>query len=69
MLATSAPMEDCRPPLLVRVELDGGRILSTSARTTRTDACTSPLVANTGFQTKGTGMATAGYLRMTSSHK
>jgi len=61
------PLLDCRPPLLVRVVLDGGRMLETSARTT--DACTAPLVANTGFHTKGTGMATAGYLYMTSSHK
>jgi len=61
------PLLDCRPPLLVRVELDGGRMLAISARTT--DACTAPFVANTGFQTKGTGMATAGYLCMTSSHR
>jgi len=54
------PLLDRRPPFLVRVELDGGRMLSTSARTT--DACTAPLVANTGFQTKGTGTATASYL-------
>ena len=54
------PLLDCRPPLLVRVELDGGRMLSTSARTS--DTCTAPLVANTGFQTKGTGTATACYL-------
>jgi len=63
------PLLDCRPPLLVRVELDGGRMLSTSARMTRTGACTLLLIANTGFQTKGTGMATAGYLCMMSSHK
>jgi len=61
------PLLDCRSPVQVRVELDGERILSTSARTT--DACTVPLVANTGFQTKGTGTATAGYLYMTSAHK
>jgi len=61
------PLLDCRPPLLVRVELDGGRMLATSARTT--DACTAPFVANTGFQTKGTGTATAGYLYITSSHR
>jgi len=61
------PLLDCRPPLPVRVALDGGRMLATSARTT--DACTAPLVANTGFQTKGTGTATAGYLCMTSSHR
>jgi len=47
------PLLDCRPPLLVRVALDGGRILSTSARTT--DACTAPLVADTGFQRKEQG--------------
>jgi len=61
------PLLDCRPPLLVRVALDGGRMLATSARTT--DACTAPLVAKTSFHTKGTGTATAGYLCMTSSHK
>jgi len=61
------PLLDCRPPLLVRVVLDGGRMLATSARTT--NACTAPLVANTGFHTKGTGTATAGYSCMTSSHK
>ena len=61
------PLLDCRPPLLVRVVLDGGRMLATSARTTY--ACTAPLVANTGFHTKGTGTATAGYLCMTSSHR
>jgi len=61
------PLLDCRPPLLVRVALDGGRMLATSARTT--DACTAPLIANTGFQTKGTGTATAGCLCMTSSHR
>jgi len=61
------PLLDCRPPLLVRVELDGGRMLSTSARTT--DACTAPLVTNTGFQTKGKGTTTAGYLCTTSTHK
>ena len=47
------PLLDCRPPLLVRVPLDGGRILSTSARTT--DTCTAPLVADTGFQRKEQG--------------
>jgi len=47
------PFLDCRPPLLVRIALDGGRILSTSARTT--DACTAPLVADTGFQRKEQG--------------
>ena len=59
------PLLDCRPPLLVRVGLDGGRMLSISARTT--DACTAPLAADTGFQKKGTGTTTAGYLCMTSS--
>ena len=58
---------DCRPPLLMSVELDGGRMLSTSARTT--DTCTAPLIADTGFQKKGTGTTTAGYLCMTSTHK
>jgi len=61
------PLLAYRPPLLVRVALDGGCMLATSARTT--DACTAPLVAKTGFQTKGTGTATAGYLCMTSSHR
>jgi len=57
----------CRPPMLVRVAPEGGRMLATSAR--KAGACTALLVGDTGFHTKGTETATASCACMTSAHK
>jgi hypothetical protein len=59
------PFLDCRPPILVRVGLEGGRMLATSAR--MTNACAALFVFDTGFHTKGAGAATAGCACMTSA--
>ena len=58
---------DCRPPLLVRVAPEDGRILAISAR--KADACAALLLGDTGFHTKGTGTSTAVCSCMTSAHK
>ena len=43
----------CRPPMLVRVAPEGGRMLATFAR--KADACAALLVGDTGFHMKGAG--------------
>ena len=58
---------DCRPPLLVRVAPEDGRMLTTSAQ--KADVCATLLVADTDFHTKGTGTVTAVCSCMTSDHK
>ena len=57
----------CRPPTLVRVAPEGGRMLSNIAR--KSDACAALLVVDTGFHRKGAGTATASCACMTSAHE
>ena len=47
------PLLDCRPPILVRVAPEGGRMLTTSTR--KTDACPALVIGDTDFHTKGAG--------------